>query len=154
MGKRGTKPMTVDTQIARGTYRNDRHDKRVRARSLDSIPNHPEGLDKEGQIKWYDFLTYAVEIKGYIAPTELGLIEQMCQAWQEWKKYVKIVDADGGGVILTDKGTPMLNPNYRVMESAHNRYFKIMREMGMTPTTRSGITLISDDSKKDGFNLD
>jgi hypothetical protein len=40
------------------------------------------------------------------------------------------------------------------MESAHNRYFKIMREMGMTPTTRSGITLISDDSKKDGFNLD
>ncbi len=154
MSKPGVKPISVEIQKARGTFRNDRHGKVVRARSLDSIPEHPDGLDKEGQIKWYDFLTYAVEIKGYIAPTELGLIEQMCHAWQEWKKYVKIVEEDGGGVILTDKGTPMLNPNYRVMESAHNRYFKIMREMGMTPTTRSGITLITDDSKKGGFNLD
>ena len=154
MGKRGVKPMSVELHKDRGTYEPCRHNKLVRARTLTTVPEHPEGLDKEGQIKWYDFLTYAKEIKGYIAPTELGLIEQMCQAWQEWKKYVKIVEEDGGGVIKTEKGVPMLNPNYRVMESAHNRYFKIMREMGMTPTTRSGITLISDESKKDGFNLD
>jgi hypothetical protein len=44
MGKRGTKPMTVDTQVARGTYRNNVHGKRVRARSLETIPYPPRRI--------------------------------------------------------------------------------------------------------------
>lgn len=148
MGKRGTKSTAVEIHKERGTYENSRHNKGLKTRSVDFIPTAPETLNEEGQRVWYEFFSYAIEIPGYLAKTEIGLVEQACRAWGEYRDLIKLIEIEGR-IIINDKGMQIVNPHYRLYNEAQDRYYKIMRELGMTPTTRSGVTLMNDKPKDD-----
>ena len=152
MGKRGTKQTDIQVLKERGTYRADRHNKGVKSRSIDFIPTAPETLNEEGARVWYEFFSHAIEIEGYLAKTEIGLIELACQAWQEYRDLLKVVTLEGF-VVESHNGIQMINPNHKLMTAAQDRYLKIMREMGMTPTTRSGVSLMQDKPKGDFEDL-
>ena len=151
--KKGGKPtISLSIHKERGTLRPSRHNKGVQSRSVDFIPTAPETLNEEGARVWYEFFSYAIEIEGYLAKTEIGLIELACQAWQEYRDLLKVVTMEGF-VVESHNGIQMINPNHKLMTAAQDRYLKIMREMGMTPTTRSGVSLMQDKPKGDFDDL-
>lgn len=146
MGKRGTKPTDVEIHKERGSFRNDRHEKGIKNRSVDFIPMPPDVLNAEGQRMWYEFFSYAAQIQGYLAKVEIGLVEQLCRAWGEYRDLIKIIEVEGR-VIINDKGMQIVNPHYRLYNESQDRYYKIMRELGLTPTTRSGVILMKEEEK-------
>ena len=142
MGKRGAKPQAVEIKRERGVFRNNRDAKfEVVGRVLDTIPYPPEDMKEHGTKLWFDFFTYALEIKGYIATIEIRLVEKMCDAYQTWKASKLQLDEEGT-TIMNDKGVMMINPAFKVQQTAFETYFKISKELGLTPSTRGGVQLI------------
>lgn len=146
MGKRGTKPTAIAVHQERGTLRNYHTDKGMQPRTIEEIPTPPPTLGEHAKHIWYNFLSSAVQINGYLANSEIPLVEIMCinfQIWYEAEEYLKV----NGRTIINDKGMEIVNPMVRVGQGAFDNYFKLMREFGMTPTTRNGVSLI--DVKQD-----
>lgn len=148
MGKRGTKTLPVELHKARRTYRPVRHSQKVKMQTVDSVPEPPETLNEDGRKIWIGFLSYASEVQGYIAKTELPLVEQMACAYQEWIEAERILKTEGR-VVVGSHGGDIVSPWRQIAKMAHETYYKIMREFGATPTTRTGIKLIQMDTSED-----
>ena len=78
----------------------------------------------------------------------------MCESLADYLTARSILDAEAksGGVrfiTTTDKGNVIQHPIVGVMNKAHERLIKLLREFGMTPSARAGIAIANKEAKAD-----
>ena len=93
---------------------------------------------------------YALSVspKNVLAAIDYSVFATWCVALDTWNKARVIVDSEG----LISKGSmgqPTKNPAISVMNDAAYLMLKCCSELGFTPASRSKVTTIGEDKKKD-----
>lgn len=105
---------------------------------LDMLPGPPERFNKEAKREWRR--TGPVLFRaGLITAADLPMFEAYCQAWGN---YVTAQRAyDGEPLITGQKGNLVKNPCAQIARDNLDKAIALAREFGMTPSSRSKISL-------------
>jgi len=144
MGRRGPKSKPVELQLAAGTYRADRHGT-VTVRP--EVPDAPEWLDEAGCGEWKRLVEDLAEL-GVLCQIDQTALGMCCMAFSDWLSARAAV-AESGWTATTEKGSVYQHPNVGIMNKASERWLRLARELGLTPSARCGMHKL-EGSKPDG----
>lgn len=120
------------------------------------IPPVPEHLSNEAKAEW-DRIAVELNAIGLLTHVDRAALAAYCQAWADWveaeeqlrrygkmvKSPVKTVTRRSGGAELTETsgGFPMQSPFLPIRNRALEIMHKFLTEFGMTPASRSRISV-------------
>jgi P27 family predicted phage terminase small subunit len=84
---------------------------------------------------------------GVLAHSDAMALEQLVVAWDHWRTLERAVQREGWTQESSDAaGNPIrrANPRVAMMEAAHQRLVRMLREFGLTPAARTRIRLDAD----------
>ena len=151
MGKRGPIPMPTAVLEARGSrHVKARKDKGALATPpMANFPAPPERLPTLASIVWE---TYGPQLvaASVMRPTDLLAFEALCHAWADYIAADDFLNEHGmvfptyAGDVIDSKGEPVATgwkpwPQVNQRELAHKRAIRMMREFGMTPSSRASV---------------
>lgn len=76
--------------------------------ALSRLPEPPDWLGEEGQKKWGDLGKKLVD-RGSLMPEHLELLEQYCDAFQDFRDATKVIE-DQGTTAISDGGSVYQHP--------------------------------------------
>jgi P27 family predicted phage terminase small subunit len=142
---RGRKKIPTEIKELRGTARADRKTPaQMKPDPFQNIPMPPEHLGEIAQAEWinivsnYAKLNMLSSLDASMIASYCTLIEQYIEANTELKaqsKIVQVFNADG-----SVKGTTA-NPLIKIANEALDRALKIAVELGLTPASRTKISV-------------
>jgi len=103
------------------------------------IPKCPRHLDKEARAEWRRMVK-ELEPLGILTNLDKAIFASYCQAWSEWIAATLAVQKMGM-VGPGSKGVPVINPVYKLIDASNARMIKALIEMGMSPSSRSRVTV-------------
>ena len=129
---RGRKRGTVAQLNARGSkYANDRIDPNAEL----GKPDCPQWLDPDAYQHFHS-LADALSARGVLTVGDGMALGLLADAMKQYIQAKKMIDKDG----LTTTGSNgnlIAHPAQRIMSNAWDRLYKISREFGLTPATRT-----------------
>jgi phage terminase small subunit len=140
---------TVAEKQLLGTFRPGRDGNKIASVSVTAIPEPPAMLGDYGSEQWYSIMKYATQIKGYLAPPEISLVESACMFWQVYKTAAAIA-----GTEEPDDERKEVGVYLRRMKIAYEMYRRAMLDLGLTPTVRSKVTQIDTNQNENEFELE
>ena len=151
MGKRGPRPQPSELQKRLGTYRPDR--RAGEATSARCVPPRPSWMGPAAKKCWTKISPW-LNKAGLLTRLDQVSLALLCEALADFLAARDIVDceAEKGGVrfiTTTDKGNVIQHPVVGVMNKAHERLVKLLREFGMTPSARAGIAIANKEAEAD-----
>ena len=112
------------------------------------IPKCPDHLNEEAQKEWerisnklFD-LCLLTEIDGQA-------LAMYCQAYANWKEATEQIKKTGMIIRAAKNNYPILNPYMSIANRAFEQMLALLAEFGMTPASRSRITVEKSGKKKD-----
>ena len=106
---------------------------------LDKPPSWLKG--RVARAKWRE-LSGQLQACGILAETDLPALALLCGQFQIYEDALLMVQAEGF-VVESTKRTPVKHPAMRVMDGAHDRIIRLMQDFGLTPASRSGVTVVA-----------
>jgi len=85
-----------------------------------------------------------------VTEADRGALLSLCQQWSRYLEANKSV-ATAGMVVRSPSGYPMPNPYIAIANRALSMCVKLWAELGLTPSSRSRVTSVGDDSAGDPF---
>jgi P27 family predicted phage terminase small subunit len=148
MGK-GRPPKDTATLKAQGTYRDDRHAKRLEVKPVDAMPPAPDDFNEEHSAKWAEVCGLLFRagilseqdghaIRTYVENTILAR-----RAWEALSRdgMVIMVETKQGEKAVT-------NPWFRVYQDCQKILKPLMEQFGFTPRARMGLKLDAETHQK------
>ena len=105
------------------------------------LPPPPDHLSPVAKEEWQTMGPQLLQL-GLITWIDKPAFAAYCTCWARWAEAEKALQATGP-VIRSPGGTPMLNPYYCVANQALSQMRSYLTEFGMTPSSRSRISLKS-----------
>jgi P27 family predicted phage terminase small subunit len=127
-----------------GTHRPDRKPSEVQPTK--GIPPIPAWASKAARKHWHQISPWLNEV-GLLTRLDQTALALLCEALGDFLCARDIVDEEAkpeGSVrfiTTTDKGNVIQHPAVGVMNKAHERLMKLLREFGMTPSSRAGLAI-------------
>ena len=141
MGRRGPKPQPSALKRLRGNPGKRRLNERE-PKPQSGLPRVPSWLRPEVRKHWKKIAPMLDDI-GVMTVIDGIALALLCEALGDYIRARGIVErvADEGQPFLTttDKGNVIQHPAVGVMNKAWERVLKMLREFGMTPSSRSGL---------------
>ena len=103
------------------------------------IPDPPEVLSEDARIEW-DRLATELDDLGLLTAIDMALLALYCQAFGDWKDARRQIEATGM-VVRAPSGYPMVNPYVTIANKAIEQMRTLATEFGMTPASRSRISV-------------
>ncbi|WP_282125642.1 phage terminase small subunit P27 family [Marinifilum flexuosum] len=127
---------SIEQHKADGTYRKDRHKNKIDQSGfrVNEIPGC-EDLPERAQ----DFFTElaALQIKsGQLTEVDIPALKILATSYSDYFDAVETLDIEG---LIVGDDSPKLHPMNQVKKDAREFIFKLLREFGMTPTSRTRI---------------
>lgn len=137
MGRRG--PKAIPTRILK-----IRGSRRARGRKDDvpasGQPIRPVWLVGEAKRKW-DMLAPQLGDMGLLAACDRDLLALYCETYNEYLAARKMTKKAKSFLIKTPSGRIARNPLLLIRDDAAERLRKLASEFGMSPSSRSGLTI-------------
>jgi P27 family predicted phage terminase small subunit len=102
-------------------------------------PPPPKWLSEAARNQW-DRLAKDLHEAGLLTYIDQLALALLCENYSIWYDAKKEVDTEGI-VCVSDKGNRYQNPSVGVMHTAQKNLISLMREFGMTPSSRSTIKI-------------
>ncbi|MCE7038982.1 phage terminase small subunit P27 family [Dyadobacter sp. CY312] len=137
----GRKPKNTDVLKAQGTFRKDRHGKRIAIdESLSKSPvDWLSDEEKEVWAKWYEYLQKNEILKetdevafGLLCKTFVR-VKKLTDEMPDIKKYLIMHTSDVGAKVSKK------NPLYDILADSEKTLLKLLTEFGMTPASRAKV---------------
>jgi len=146
-GHSGRRPDPTELLKLRGTYRADRHS-RNRPKPETTLPDRPRWLAGEGKKEW-ERLSPVLVRHGLLSELDRACFASYCQAWAEFVLISRKVRRLEDFTVTTDKGNVIQHPLLGIRNRAHARLLSALREFGLTPSARAGLSLTPVSSEDD-----
>lgn len=101
----------------------------------------PAHLDDEAKIEW-DRISQELETLGLLTSIDRAALAAYCHAWSTWVEAVEKLQSMGK-IIKAPSGYPMVNPYVAIHNKALDYLHKFAVEFGLTPASRSRISVQS-----------
>ena len=146
----GPAPKPTRMKLLEGTYRKDRAPANE-PKPQSKIPPCPRHLSKEAKREWRriskDLLTL-----GLLTVVDRAALAAYCQAWARWvEAEEEMSKPDFKLVRSTDKGYEHASPWVGVANNALKQMRAFLVEFGLTPASRSRVT-VAKPEEKDPYN--
>ena len=103
------------------------------------IPYCPRYLNGEARAEWYRICPI-LKGMGLLAKSDRALIANYCQAYGRMVKYEKLIN-EKGELYKTQQGNITTSPAYWVLNTERAMVHKFSVELGLTPASRSRISV-------------
>jgi len=145
MGKRGPHPKPTETSKRDGTYRSDRRRGEIAPKPGSVLP--PKWLSKKAKAHW-SVLSVWLKENGLLTVLDKAALGLLCDAFSHYLELRNDVEQHGW-IETTDKGTVYQAPRVGAMNKARSDVIKLLREFGMTPSSRAGLAIANTEVAKD-----
>jgi P27 family predicted phage terminase small subunit len=120
-----------------GTKLTHRPPRREEAKPPEKMPPCPKHLDAGARKEWRRAGRILKAI-GLLSEIDLAVFAGYCQAYSTWKQASEAIAREG--MMDRDRfGLPIVNPHYRIANTAWDQMIKAGREIGMSPSARASI---------------
>jgi P27 family predicted phage terminase small subunit len=143
MGKRGVAKQPMAIAKLKQTFRKDRYKnnmENIEIGYLESIPEPPTNLKKDGIIFWHTILGELIKVNGLMAFTDLPAFGRLCYYYQIMIECDVIIEKVGK-TIIDKNGIEKINPNWQISNDAYKNYIALSREFGLTCSSRANIKI-------------
>lgn len=106
-------------------------------------PSAPRFLEGEAKKEWNRMVKLLLPLK-LLSEVDRAALAAYCQAWSRWIDAEQHIQRDGM-VISTDKGNLIQSPYVGIANSAMKQMRAFLVEFGMTPSSRSRVSVPTDD---------
>lgn len=125
-------------KLIQGTARADRSPENEPKPEIE-IPAVPGHLSDEAKVEWGRISQELAEL-GLLTRIDRGALAAYCESWAQWVEACAKV-RELGVVSVSDKGNEYLNPWVGVRSKSLELMHKFAAEFGMTPASRSRISV-------------
>lgn len=98
----------------------------------------PASLGKIGQTEWKRIYKLIEKECKDFTEKDLALLEVYCKNYEKWLKAEKFLDENGYSYICST-GYPSQYPEVTISNNAQKQMISSMRELGLSPASRSKI---------------
>lgn len=106
-------------------------------------PSCPSHLSKEAKREWRRMVPQ-LERLGLLTQIDRAALAAYCQAWGRWVEAERILKEKGPPLYKTKKGNVITSPMLWVANKSLEQMHKFLIEFGMTPASRSRISVKTD----------
>ena len=139
-------PLPTNLKVLRGTAQPCRiNDKEPKAPK--SKVKMPTGLSQEEKKHWKS-VAADLEAAGILTVLDVQALRLYCRTYTQWHKANEKLD-EFGSVIKGSHGTPTLSPYFKVSRTCMDQMLALLREFGMTPSSRTRIRSETDKPEDD-----
>lgn len=135
-----TTPLPTNLKVLRGTAQPCRMNSQEP--KPDTNVSMPGGLTKEEQQHWQQVAGHLQEA-GVLTVMDVQALKLYCRIYAKWHESNEKLD-EYGPVIKTKAGHPALSPYFKISQKYLDQLLTILREFGMTPSSRTKIHASSD----------
>lgn len=113
------------------------------------LPPMPDHLMPEAKTEWKRIGELLFKL-GVLSVIDGTILAAYCQAFAEWRHASKQLKKKGNGhvVVCPASGQMKKNPWVLISDSAQDRMFKYLRELGLSPASRPNIQIDKDQRNK------
>ena len=151
MGRRGPAPTPTKTLKLRGTLRPCRRPKKEPSPNLGE-PKIPKGISVGAKKYWADLIEDARK-NGTLFECDREILLAICEAKDDYFTIKKILSKEGmkgKGVGGADARHPLVG----LLKETWDRYVRGLREIGLSPSARTGIELSGKNSTGEKTDLE
>lgn len=136
---RGRKPIPTRLKVITGNP-GKRPLNKLEPRPLASAPTCPDWLSPDAKEQW-DALLPELDEVGLLTKIDVSAYTALCEAWALLKQASQALQKDG--IVLLDKDGNLIrtNPTVRVIKAAMDTIRALSAEFGLTPSSRSKVTV-------------
>ena len=134
----GPPPKPTKLKLLKGEKNKDRINQNEPQPEVKVLPC-PSHLKEEAKRYWNQEAPRLYQL-GLLTEVDGGAFELLCVAWAEWQEYTELVEKNGIA-IRTPNGSLQLSPAAVLKDRAYERYRRMCLEFGMTPSSRSRISV-------------
>lgn len=114
------------------------------------IPDMPPFLSEDAKQYWPE-VAKELEVAKVLTLTDAMALGMLCECLAQF--YAAQAEVQENGMYIADKFVvgdlvKRVNPALKVMNEAHDKFYRWSREFGMTPSARAGITALTPEKKK------
>jgi len=106
------------------------------------VPTCPKHLDKAARAEWKR-VSAELSICGLLTTVDRAALAAYCSAWSRWVAAEEQIAAQGLVIISPKSGYPVQNPYVGIANTSLDIMRKFATEFGMTPSSRSRISVES-----------
>ena len=144
----GRKPNPTQLKVAQGNPGNRKLNK-VEPKPEPGIPECPDHIKGEARKEWYRICAELKKLD-LITKIDRAALAVYCQAWERWVDAENQIRAKGVIVLVGDNKYPQQSPYLAVANKAMKQMMDALTEFGMTPSSRSRISVSApDDNRKE-----
>lgn len=131
-GNRGKRPLNISEPKFSGT------------------PLRPEHLDETARKEW-DRISVELTSAGLLTSVDRAALSAYCAAWSRWVNAEENIQKFGAVIKSPKSGFPIANPFVGIANTSLTLMHKFLIEFGMTPSSRSRISVGSPTGSGDPF---
>lgn len=103
------------------------------------VPEPPDFLERHAIEEWYRIAPILKQLN-IVTLLDRTALTMYCEAYGRWVDALYQVRLTGGNLIVTKQGNIIQNPALGVANRSFDHLRDILREFGLTPTTRAKVT--------------
>ncbi len=142
----GRRPKPTKLKLLQGTQRSDRVNLQEPAPKPE-IPSCPKHIQGESRREWKR-ITKELGAVGLVTRVDRAAIAAYCEAYGRWSEAVSKLH-EKGLLVKAPSGYPILNPYLSIINSALDQMRKFLTEFGMTPSSRTRISVARKNEDED-----
>ena len=142
----GRRPKPTKLKLLQGTQRSDRVNRQEPNSKLE-IPSCPRHIQGESRREWKR-ITKELGAVGLVTRVDRAAIGAYCEAYGRWSEAVSKLH-EKGLLVKAPSGYPILNPYLSIINSALDQMRKFLTEFGMTPRSRTRISVARKNEDKE-----
>jgi len=114
------------------------------------LPTCPPHLDKVAKAEWKR-ISKELAAVGLLTAVDRAALAAYCQCWSRWVAAEEKIRETGLVVRSAKSGYPIQNPFVAIANTALDLMRKFLTEFGLTPASRSRLSVDADRSNADPF---
>jgi P27 family predicted phage terminase small subunit len=149
------KKLPTELKKQRGTLRKDRLNPNEPKLPC-IIPPIPTWLSEDGQKAFAELSTLLHDMSVLTQADELALT-MLCDSYSEYKKAKEIVNELGSTMEVTSRegnSKSVIRPEVQIANQSFVRVFQLLKEFGLTPSSRAKVNAIENASSKTDVKIE
>lgn len=114
------------------------------------LPTCPSHLDKQAKAEWKR-VSKELSAVGLLTAVDRAALAAYCQCWSRWVQAEQKIQETSLVVKAAKSGYPIQNPFVSIANTALDLMKKFLTEFGLTPASRSRLSVDADKSTDDPF---
>lgn len=144
-----SRPTPTALKLARGNPGKRPINKLEPKPSSADVLRSPAGMNAQARKRWRQVARHLHD-SGILTVLDTGALRLYCDAYARYLDASDIIEAEG--LIIETEYTKKANPAVAILNQSADCMLKIMRDFGMTPSSRTGLEVLPPKNKPGDFD--